>query len=385
MHTERHLLAWILPLAAAVSIYHHFLAFPRELPDEAQYTCAGRAVSRGESPYVCERYFYPPLLAQLEAAATAHVPQLYASELLRALELLGAVWIVAFSTARLPAPPWARAALGVLVVAWSKGVDDSLRYGNISPIIVALTLWALSRWPHKPLRAGLALGVGVALKPMAPLAVLLLAVHRPRAPARARRQLMAAGAAAITAGVLTWPGRAQLPGLLQQGFRQQASTHNVSCQRLAQLLGVSLPPLWVAGAVAIAAVIYARRRELSAAALLDVACAAALLAQPVIWPHTLLLAYPLLAAAAARVLRDTPPPGPESPRMPMLLGTSWAALCVLHSEMFGDLGQYSPRLIAALLTVVPLALVLALARYAHAGEERVSGEHVAVSTRPGPC
>jgi hypothetical protein len=71
--------------------------------------------------------------------------------------------------------------------------------------------------------------------------------------------------------------------------------------------------------------------------------------------------------------------------MPMLLGTSWAALCVLHSEMFGDLGQYSPRLIAALLTVVPLALVLALARYAHAGEERVSGEHVAVSTRPGPC
>jgi hypothetical protein len=375
MRQLRTTLPLLLPLLAAGVVYTHLVLSPRGLPDDEAYLCAIRAVAQGNSPYRCPRYLYPPLLAQLGAALTAFSSDHAVMVLLRALNLLAAVWIAHFSLVPLALSAWRRAGASALLLVWSPSLREALYVGNLSPLVSMLVLWALARWPTRPLSAGAVLGFSIALKPVGALVLLLLALHRPdraqpqaAGAAAARRfltpQLKAAAAGILTAALALLAGASQLAELAQQGFRHLEALHNVSLLRAAWLLGFALAPTWLFGAVGVAAIVYLRRTPLTAARLSHLCCAAALLALPVVWCHTLILAYPLLVAALARALREAPATPAGSAPVLRLLGVCVAMLCVAQSDLFGDLGELTSHAVAALLALLPLCLCAVLAHYA---------------------
>jgi hypothetical protein len=307
---------------------------------------------------------YPPLLAQLEAAAARYVPEHAVQVAVRAANVVAGVWILEYTLSFLPLSPWATTFASVVLLLWSPGLKDALYCGNVSPLVIALLLWGLRRWPERPIAAGVTLGASLAIKPLGVLAWLLLCCHRPRAGQPASLQLTASGVAALSAGLLSLPGASLLPLLARQPFRHPEAVHDASAGRLAHLLGASVPPLAMFAIVAVVAIAYVRRVRLSPTALSHVCCAAALISQPVIWAHTMLLAYPLLAAALAKMLASATREPEGSARTVRLLCVCLAVLCVVQSELFGDLGEFTNRPLAALLAAVPLTLVVLLARYA---------------------
>jgi hypothetical protein len=331
--------------------------YPRELADDSAYLCAMREVAQGHSPYLCSRYLYPPVLAQLTTASAAVISETSTLSLLRALSLIAGVWIIDFSLRAWALSPWARAGLCSLLLVWSPSLREALGVGNISPLVSALGIWALSRWTTRPVLAGLALGASVALKPVTLVAVVALLGHRPTATSRLAPQLKAAGFAVATLGLALWPGRHLLGELTRQPFVHSDAVHDVSLQRCAALLGVPLPAPLMLACVCAAALLYVRR-GVTETTLLHVSCVATLIAQPVLWCHTLILAYPLFAGALHRALRGS--------RLSVLVGVALSVTCLASSDVFGDLSELVPRWLAVVLACTPTSLLLGLLCYVEA-------------------
>lgn len=348
------------PLIAAVCCYGGAIVFSGPLPDDVAYLCAARAVANGNSPYACNRYIYPPLLAELEAAASHVVSEQTVQSGLRALNVAASLWLVLFALSHWTDDRWRRALAAAVLLWWSPNIADALCHGNLGPLVCALLIWSLSRWNLQPVAAGLALGLSLALKPLGPAAWLLIAAHRPES-GRGVPQLKAAAIAALTAAVLCLPGREWLPELAAHTQSYPEALHNVSLQRVAHFLGLSIAPPWQILLVCVSALIYARRAPRSPATLMHLGCASVLLAQPIVWSHTLLLIYPALAAAIGRATSAD-----SATKQARWLRISYVCLgcvCVVEAEMFGDLAHVIARPIAAAVAAVPLGLVLALACY----------------------
>ncbi|MET0387710.1 MAG: glycosyltransferase family 87 protein [Polyangiales bacterium] len=382
----------LVPLAAAGCCWYTLLRSPRGLHDDEAYLCAFRAVSAARSAYDdCPRYLYPPLLAQIGAAGLALGSERAVMFALRGANLLAAVWCIVLSLARSGLGELPRAWLGAALLLWSPSLQEALHVGNISPLVSAFALWGLLSWQSRPVAAGCALGLSIALKPLALAALPLLALHRAltqpprnsalmqqagattqpsRNSALTQPQLLAAGATMLTFGVLSWPGRHELLRLLQQNIVHAEALHDVSLQRVAYLLGLAPRPGFVFVLVTASALLLLRRRPLSAAGFAYVSAAAALASQPVLWCHSLILAYPVGVAALSRALREPREPPTEKPhRIAKLTALTLACLCVAHSDLFGDLGELTAtQPIVAMLAALPLGCAVVLTCYACGAE-----------------
>ncbi len=337
------------------------------LADEIPYLCAFNAFVQDENPYRCARFFYPPAMA----ASGGWVLEKGSVEAtlagMRWFCLISAISLVVFSVQRLSASWPVRAAAGAALIAFGPGVREAMAVGNISPIAVVLSVFALSIWPRWPIAAGLLLGTGVSIKPIAAMAIPLLAVH---GAIHRTRTAWVAGACAAVLAIVSWlPWLALLPDMLASVPAHEGAIHNISLQRIAGILKVPFPAYVAAACVGLGFCAYLSRRELSPSALLDVCIAACLLSLPVVWEHTFILAYPIVAAAVARMsdrLRSGALPRRRAVAEALWVGA--AAIWSLQTDALGDLSEYLPPMASVVLLAAGVALPTVLAIYA--GTER---------------
>ena len=294
------LVAAVLFLALLTALRWSFLRSPAPLGDEVVYLKAFHATLAGNSPYDVEGFFYPLAFARAGAWLVAALGDGGTLTVMRGANLLGlglAFWVATAWLSMTVRARWLVAAAGLCL---SPAVYAGLDLGNVSFFIVGLTLAALLTWPRRPRAAGIMLGLGVALKPIAVAAIPLLAVHRPRDQfARdGHRQLLSAAAAAVTAGILLLP-ISGLREMLRQEMLELAYARSFSLQRLLALFGVDLPQIALTATVIALAILGARRWPMSSVQLLCFTVAAISLATPLVWNHTLIVALPVQGLAVA--------------------------------------------------------------------------------------
>ncbi|MDH3525343.1 MAG: DUF2029 domain-containing protein, partial [Acidobacteriota bacterium] len=302
---RRHVLAVAL-LALVAALRHWGAVTEREpLVDERFYLAAFQLAAEGQSPYAKSGFYYPPAFAYAGALLLRALGGGGLLGLLRGLNLLGLGFVVWLATAWLgtalcPRPWWRGLAAGAALVCLAPGVWLGLLLGNLSFLAMALMLGGLLAWRRRPGAAGLVLGASLALKPLAPVAILALFAHRPgmggeRTPGGRHR--LAAGLA-LLGGVLLLVLPPGLDEMLAQPVEELTRARIVSLHRFLGHAGLALDPLWVAAAVALAAVLAVRAAGvLGPGQLLCVATAGAALATPLLWNHTLLMTLPLQGAA----------------------------------------------------------------------------------------
>ncbi len=335
----------------------------RMLADDQAYLCAFRAVANGELPYTCPRYLYPPAFAHVGRALLALLP---ASALMIALRLVNAVAVVvllrltlAFTPLRMPA----RLLVGATLVVFAPPLRAALAFGNVSPIVVAASLYALLRWPRHPVSAALLLGTALALKPLALMSVPFLWLHRgERAGARSRG--VATGAATVA---LAWllPWFFELTHMFAQDYAHPTAFRNVSLLRVLYLLGLEVSPLVIPLSVLLLCVALLRRRALRVEELALAVTAASVPSLPTVWNHAMLLLFPLMAAALTRAWARGNRDKWGRAQIAEALVVGVACLWLLKSNMFGDLGGFfdMPAPVAATLLLIPIGTQVGLLLY----------------------
>lgn len=321
----RHAAYWVLVAAGAWIVYGDWLSASHpHLPDELAYVRAIRYVLEGESPYRWPGYLYPPLFA----LAGAEVWERFGREaflwLMRLGNLAGLVVTVWCAQVWLPWGWRWRLAAGVGVVIFSPAVIQGLTFGNVSLLVSGLMVWALAAWHRHPWLAGLGLGLSVPIKPLAPVAGVVLAGHRPaeargfpgpggtrggggrregrlRRWLRRRRHWITAGVGGVVGIALTVP----LPYFHRwlELAETASALRGVSLHRFPAVLGWEVNHLALTGAVALGAMVLGRLRLLERYEVLALALAAVMAGTPLVWSHTLVATLPLQALALTVFLR----------------------------------------------------------------------------------
>lgn len=330
--------------------------------DEASYFRAFALLQAGESPYDEPSYLYPPLVAVAGAWLVAQIGERSTALLLRQVNLIGgclAVWLslclVAWPRGRVGEA--LRVLVAVALVVLAPPLTSGITRGNLSLLAAGLAIAGLVGWPVRPGLAGTSLGFSLVLKPMAVLAPACLLLHRCADPRETRAARLAGAAAISAAALLLVPGARFLPGMFGNLGGNPTAVRVTSLHRVLHGLGVELPALALAAAIAALLAGLLLRAHLKPPQLLALAVAGSLLALPVVWPHTLLLALPLqvLAAALAAERRRGGAPLGEA----VLVGCAVAAIFL--SDGFGAIEQ--PAWLATLLVALPTLAPAALATY----------------------
>lgn len=356
-----------LALAAALR-FHAPLASAAERPDERVYLQAFRAMAAGVSPYLPATdgldFFYPPTFAALGGGALRLADERVVVLALRAANLLGLAACLWLSCLLAPLPRrWCLAAAIAYVLLAPPALQHGFGSGNFSFAAVGAALVALAAWHRAPLVAGLLLAFASVTKPLAPVGLALLALHRPRAGGRSH--LAAAGAALALAGALALatPFLADYLALPSDPDAWPLR-RSISLFRWLHLTGLPATPLAALGLVALVALTLARRSALAVRQLFVLAIAAMTFAAPALWSHTLLLTLPLQVLAVGRALtRPLGGSGGALVRFELPL-VSLAVLSLQLADGIGGGMESAPAPIALLVLSVPLAAVLALAAYA---------------------
>ena len=364
-------LATLLLTALAVLLligarWYGHLTFELPLGDESAYTCAWQRAADGASPYTCDRYLYFPLFAHLGGALLGVAP---VHTLLVGLRLLNLVAIATLCALAASHTGWslrAQAATTALAACLAPPFVEAMSFGNVSPLSACLALLAFATWSRAPALPGALLALSVALKPIALVVwlALLLSVHS------LRGRVNAAVALVLSAALIgAWPG--ELQQMLAGPEYHLDAHHNVSLWRTLALVGLPRPAVaLLVGATSLTLLLAATRGawlkalgrgadqgERTEPELMVVACAAALLAFPVIWNHTLALAAPIWAVAIAVALRQWPADASDrdarSRATLEILIVALVALATLHSDTWGALGVMTPAL-QPLLNAAPL-------------------------------
>ncbi len=340
-----------------------FSTSPR--PDELAYVTASERVAAGQGPYYGP-YFYPPALA----IAGSGVVRLAGAEalmvLIRTCNVSGIVLLVWWSLALLRVGFRRRLIAAALYLALGPPVAYGIVWGNLSLGIAAVIFLGLLLWPVRPALAGVLLGASIAAKPVAPVAALVLLLQRvPTAPDIPRWAHRIAGTVALAlAGVLLL-----LPPYLEEFLsltsKMPPFTRNVSLYWMLSLFGVKVPMLVLFAIVAALAVVWTRRRRRGPWELLLIAIPTALLAVPLVWSHTLILTLPIQVAAVERAWRSLR--GATGADLPpkrleavLVLG---AVLAIQLSEGVGGIDNQAfwlQSLVILLPALAPLALSLYL-------------------------
>lgn len=301
------------------------------LPDERVYLRAAGHVEAGESPFAEPGYFYPPPLAHAIAAASSEIGAIESLRVLRVLSLIGIVVSVWLSARLVRWHPALVAGLSAVFVAFAPAVDVATSLGNVGGLANGLVLTGLLCWHARPVSSGISVGAGLVLKPIAPLAPLLILAHRSRP--KSIRPVATALVIMTVATSLLAPWGDQITGLLKNA-RGHTNPYNFSLHKLLADLGLELPPLAVSAAVGTLAIVILRRVSVSRTSLLAIVIGTNLLALPILWAHTLLLLLPvqfLALDACSRALARQPGAGNHSRVSLALASASVAATALAHS------------------------------------------------------
>ncbi len=345
------------------------------LVDERFYLAAFHFAADGESPYAKSGFYYPPAFAYAGAALLGPLGDGGMLVLLRGLNVLSLGFVAWLATAwlgtSLASRPWWRGlAVGAAVISLTPGAWLGLLLGNLSFLAMAPVLCALLWWRRRPVIAGLMLGASLAVKPLAPVAILVLFTHRAEGEEtrglRIKKRL-AAGLALAT-GALLFLAPPGLGEMLSQPVEELTQARIVSLHRFLGHAGLAVDPLWVAVAIALAAVLVARfAGPLGIGQLLCVATAGAALATPLLWNHTLLMTLPLQGAAlhlAGSRWRSAPPGERKWRRYELaVVVLCVAALLFVNGGGVDDRGEALQAVVVAVPSLAPAALaayVLAL-------------------------
>jgi len=290
---RRHALAVALLMLTAALRWWPQVFDPLPQNDEMVYFRAFEAVARGGSPFVVSGYMAFSFLARVGAWGLELLGMPATLALLRVTNLAGLAVCVWCSSAWIPWSWRRRLLAGMLFVALAPAVRFGVVLGNLSLLMAGMLVAALLFWPRAPLVSGALLGLSVAVKPVAPGAIVALLFHRP--DGGGRRHLLAAGVgAAVTAAIVL--GSLPLETLVTKDIWFRLA-RTVSPYRFAHLLDLrgSVPVVMVL--VVLLTVLVARSRRLGPTQCFALAVTAAIAATPVVWSHTLLVTLPLQVLA----------------------------------------------------------------------------------------
>ncbi len=295
-----HVAAVLLLFLVLAVRYAEWLSYPGVLNDEISYARAAGLVAAGRSPYY-GGYLYPPLVASAVAAAREAWGLLPVLVTLRVANFLGLALVTWLAFLPLAWPLSRRWLAGALFLVLAPSVHFSVLFSNLSATVVALIAGALVAWPRAPLAAGLLLGASLAIKPLAPGALVVLGAHRPLGGGA--RHLATVGLALLAAALLLlpFPYLGEMLSLTAAPAAQLA--RSVSPHRIAYLLGWRDNILPLSAGILLVAALLAHRRPLPPLAVGLWASVVAIAATPVVWSHTLLLTLPLQVLALDRAWR----------------------------------------------------------------------------------
>jgi hypothetical protein len=372
----RHLSALALVALVAAVRWHHCVLSSDPLIDEATYLEAFRAVLEGRSAYEVVSYHYTPFFASVGGGLLSGLGELGTLGVLRVASLLGLAIAIWCSFAWLDVSWWRRLALAVGFVALAPSVGAGLCTGNISFAVIGLILLALVQWSRRSpasgaVPSGLALGATVAAKPLAPLALVALFLHRPTGGHGAqsgggigRRHQIAGLVGGLTATALILPMVSRLAEMSEQPIHPLSYARSFSLQRVLSLAGIEVSALAIVLAGVLALAVLLRFLALDRSQLLAVAVTASVLVTPIIWNHTLVMTLPVqvmalvIAAERWRVARGKA----SRNRSFELVFVALGALAMQFSEGFGAVDELSRGAQLAFLAVPYFAPAL-LAAY----------------------
>ena len=289
-------------LAITAFRYQADLLFPSYRSDEAIHATAIDLARQGRSPYDHPTYLGTPFFATACGAVARHAGLRPTIILLRVLNLLavaGIAWIASGSAAlRLG---W-RLSLAIFLAASAPPFLDAIGPGNLSPLAHVLTLIGILHWRDRPIRGGMVLGLGLAIKPYALLLVPIFFCARLSRPTPSRYIFPATATAVFGASLLAFPS-ATLRMLEQhEGFA--VSLRSLSIQRvLVNLVGWGPSALTVLLAVGACAILISRRHPRSDGELVIFALFACALGTTRIWVHVLAPLLPNFVEGFAGRLR----------------------------------------------------------------------------------
>lgn len=362
-------IAMCVTLCVAAALSFDAVCATSELGDETAIACAVRAVADHRSPYECERFLYPPFIANAGAALNRWLELHDILTGLRILNVLGAVFLVWLIAQHCCRRIWERVAVAGTLLILSSNVKESIAMGNPSALVAALGVAALIYWPRNSWLSGVLLGTSLAIKPLFVLVPLGLVVHRSREPFSKRAMVIFACIGTIA--ILLPPPWDWVFEMLHQPFEHLNAVHNLSLHRALFTLGVHLPVLATTAIICSLMVFVLNSRLWHPFDFLLLSTTASLLAIPVVWSHTLLMGFPVLGATI-RKAREALKKGRRGERV---IAVAMLATCIwyVQSDTFGDVAELlgpikgAVLLIAALIPAVLCQFAIEKAK-PHAGD-----------------
>jgi hypothetical protein len=303
-----HLAALATLLCVLAADTDAILHAPAPTIDEAVYEAAFAAVLEGRSPYTAPGYFYPPAFASAGAWSVEALGSERTRLLLRWMNRAGAAltcwlasawWWSSGRTVRSRVTERLLLALVLLLVA--PGVGAGLLTGNVSLAAsswINLALHSAHAWPAL---SGTVLGASLLAKPLAVIAVPLLAgaALAPRANRKISPSSVIAACAVSSAGLLLLPHFSEM---LTLKIPATTLAGTVSLVRVAGLLGFELPAGILMLLLAPLAFLAGRAYATDRVALICSALALVMFTSPAIWPYTATVFFPVpvMAISVAR-------------------------------------------------------------------------------------
>lgn len=286
---SRHCLAVLSLTLVAMVRWFPWVTWLEPLNDEMVYFGAFRMAAEGLSPFMQQGYLYPPILALAGGWGLQVFGEVGVIAVVRVANVVGLATTVWCALAWLPWKWTRRLIVGAVFLSISPQVRFSMLFGNLSLAVAGLIILGLLTWHRRPLFSGFFLGISVAIKQVAPVAIALLFLHRPSREGHRHHVAALAGAAIVAGLALSFPFFGEIPAL---GIESRLA-RTVSIHRFAYLLGLRYSTIWLSALVALVVSFIVRKGRMSQTHFLLFAIASTLMATPLVWSHTLVVALPL--------------------------------------------------------------------------------------------
>ncbi|MEM8963454.1 MAG: glycosyltransferase 87 family protein [Acidobacteriota bacterium] len=345
-------------LIVLVARFHASVLSSVPVEDEVVYIEAFERAGDGVSPFT-GLYYYTTTFALVGGVALDSLGTVPVLAILRGTNLVGMAVLAWISAAWLPWRISRRFWGAAVYVAIAPAVRLGAQWGNLSLVVLGLLVVGLLAWRRRPVLSGLLLGLSLVIKPLGPVAVGALLVHRP--VPHGWRQVIAASIALAGAMLLILP----MPWLgewLSFGGRP-ANGRNMSMHHLLWCFGVHVGTLPIAIGVAMATTLAARLRAWDRETFLGFAGVVGVMALPLVWSHTLLFVLPLQVMALT--LAFTPRARSELARRYEAPLVVVGCLAIQLCEGLGGIETWPPSIqgiIALPVILAPLALLIYVVR-----------------------
>lgn len=359
-------LGFFAVVALAGAFHAKYLTVWHYLGDEVLHVNAAAAVRTGASAFSAHAYLGTGCFAHGFAWLARPFGLFPVAVAFRVLNLIAVATIAWLAAHESKASPRVRLLIAAALVVAAPPFGEGLRVGNLSLLVTALSLLALSHWTVAPVRAGLLLGAGLVIKPYALgfLPVLLVARLHPRS----RANLVFAGVAGVIFAVGLFAFPAELVAMARSHEAMGVDLRSLSLQRIVFCFtGWGPRTSVILVAVLGAAALYTARATRTARAIAHIAVLASLLSITRIWLHVLAITLPWMVAVVAARMRALHDVWSElqARRLAMLrlLGSVALILVLCNCDTFFALNILVPAIphaLDGLGTLIPFAALLLL-------------------------